>query len=150
MIIMKNLISLKIPFLFCIILFVCMLCVCKTSKTFEQNCSEHGIFDAFQSSIGNVNMAKYMPTQTVNIKYDLTIRYSLTTLCWSGLVSKEAFEIFIKQNLDARKLEEHIDFLFCDRLGIPIPQNIVVFTIGKAIIGYDYDKQVIYGQYTSK
>lgn len=124
--------------------------VCISLKSLEQNYSEHGIFDVFQTSIGNLNMSKYMPKQTVNIKYDLTVRYSLTSLSWSGFVSREAFETFIKQNSEAKKLEEHIDFLFCDQLEIPIPQNIVIYAIGKAIIGYDYNKQIIYGQYTSK
>lgn len=147
---MKNAIKLKILFLFCIILFICMSYVCISLKSLEQNYSEHGIFDVFQSSIGNLNMSKYMPKQTVDIKYDLTVRYSLTSLSWSGFVSREAFETFIKQNSEAKKLEEHIDFLFCDKLEIPIPQNIVIYAIGKAIIGYDYNKQIIYGQYTSK
>lgn len=147
---MKNAIKLKILFLFCIILFICMSYVCISLKSLEQNYSEHGIFDVFQTSIGNLNMSKYMPKQTVNIKYDLTVRYSLTSLSWSGFVSREAFETFIKQNSEAKKLEEHIDFLFCDQLEIPIPQNIVIYAIGKAIIGYDYNKQIIYGRYTSK
>lgn len=147
---MKNAIKLKILFLFCIILFICMSYVCISLKSLEQNYSEHGIFDVFQTSIGNLNMSKYMPRQTVNIKYDLTVRYSLTSLSWSGFVSREAFETFIKQNSEAKKLEEHIDFLFCDQLEIPIPKNIVIYAIGKAIIGYDYNKQIIYGRYTSK
>ena len=148
---MKNIVNPKMSFSFCIILFVCILYVVSINiRSPEQKFSEHGMFDVFQTSIRDVDMEKYMPKQTVDIKYDLSIRYSLTSLCWSGHVSKEAFETFIKQNLDARKLEEHIDFLFCDKLGVPIPQNIVVFTIGKAIIGYDYNKQIMYGQYTSK
>lgn len=147
---MKNTIKLKMLFLFCTILFICMLFFCKSLKSLEQNYTEHGMFDVFQASIGNINMSKYMPKQTVNIKYDLAVKYSLTSLCWYGFVSKEAFETFIKQNLEARKLEEHINFLFCYQLEIPIPKNIVIYTIEKAIIGYDFNKQIIYGQYTSK
>lgn len=147
---MKNATKLKVLFPFCIILLICMLLLCKSLKSLEQNYSGHGMFDVFQPSIGNVNMSKYMPKQTVNIKYDLTVKYSLTSLCWYGSVSEEAFETFIKQNSEARKLEEHIDFLFCYQLEIPIPKNIVIYTIGKAIIGYDYNKQIIYGQYVSK
>lgn len=147
---MKNAIRIKVLFLFFIILFICMLYVCISLKSLAQNYSEHGMFDVFQASIGNLDMSKYMPKQTVNIKYDLTVKYSLTSLYWYGFVSREAFETFIKQNLEARKLEEHIDFLFCYQLGIPIPKNIVIYAIGNAMIGYDYNKQIIYGQYTSK
>ncbi len=91
-----------------------------------------------------------MPKQTVNIKYDLKVRYSLADLCWYGFVSREDFETFIRQNLEAKKHEEHIYLAFCEKLGTPIPKNLVIYTINKALIGYDPNKQIIYGIYTSK
>lgn len=66
------------------------------------------MFDAFQPTIGNIDMSGYVPKQTVNIKYDLNVRYSLTALYWYGFVSREDFETFIKQNLEAKKHEEYI------------------------------------------
>ena len=53
-------------------------------------------------------------------------------------------------NLEAKKHEEDIYLAFCERLGTPIPKNIVIYTINRALIGYDYNKQIIYGVYTSK
>ncbi len=143
---MKNII--KILILLCIILFICILYIYVSLR--ERNYSEHGTFDVFQPTIGNIDVSKYMPKQTVNIKYDLNVRYSLADLCWYGFVSREDFEIFIRQNLEAKKHEEHIYLAFCERLGTPIPKNIVIYTINRALIGYDYNKQIIYGVYTSK
>ena len=45
---------------------------------------------------------------------------------------------------------KNIYFSFCEQLGTPVPKNIVIYTINKALIGYDYNKQIIYGMYTSK
>ena len=145
---MKNAIRIKV--LFCIILFICLLYLCISLESLEQNYSEHGMFDAFQPTIGNIDMSEYMPKQTVNIKYDLNVRYSLTALYWYGFVSREDFETFIKQNLEAKKHEEYIYFSFCEQLGTPVPKNIVIYTINRALIGYDYNKQITYGMYTSK
>lgn len=145
---MKNAIRIKV--LFCIILFICLLYLCISLESLEQNYSEHGMLDAFQPTIGNIDMSEYMPKQTVNIKYDLNVRYSLTDLYWYGFVSREDFETFIKQNLEAKKHEEYIYFSFCKQLGTPVPKNIVIYTINNALIGYDYNKQIIYGMYTSK
>lgn len=138
---MKNII--KILILLCIILYIYV-------SLRERNYSEHGTIDVFQPTIGNIDVSKYMPKQTVNIKYDLNVRYSLADLCWYGFVSREDFEIFIRQNLEAKKHEEHIYLAFYERLGTPIPKNIVIYTINRALIGYDYNKQIIYGVYTSK
>lgn len=145
---MKNAIRIKV--LFCIILFICLLYLCISLESLEQNYSEHGMLDAFQPTIGNIDMSEYMPKQTVNIKYDLNVRYSLTALYWYGFVFRENFETFIKQNLEAKKHEEYIYFSFCKQLGTPVPKNIVIYTINNALIGYDYNKQIIYGMYTSK
>lgn len=145
---MKNAIRIKV--LFCIILFICLLYLCISLESLEQNYSEHGMLDAFQPTIGNIDMSEYMPKQTVNIKYDLNVRYSLTALYWYGFVSREDFETFIKQNLEAKKHEEYIYFSFCKQLGTPVPKNIVIYTINNALIGYDYNKQITYGMYTSK
>lgn len=145
---MKNAIRIKV--LFCIILFICLLYLCISLESLEQNYSEHGMLDAFQPTIGNIDMSEYMPKQTVNIKYDLNVRYSLTDLYWYGFVSREDFETFIKQNLEAKKHEEYIYFSFCKQLRTPVPKNIVIYTINNALIGYDYNKQIIYGMYTSK
>lgn len=145
---MKNAIRIKV--LFCIILFICLLYLCISLESLEQNYSEHGMLDAFQPTIENIDMSEYMPKQTVNIKYDLNVRYSLTALYWYGFVSREDFETFIKQNLEAKKHEEYIYFSFCKQLGTPVPKNIVIYTINNALIGYDYNKQIIYGMYTSK
>lgn len=145
---MKNAIRIKV--LFCIILFICLLYLCISLESLEQNYSEHGMFEAFQPTIGNIDMSEYMPKQTVNIKYDLNVRYSLTALYWYGFVSREDFETFIKQNLEAKKHEEYIYFSFCEQLETPVPKNIVIYTINNALIGYDYNKQIIYGMYTSK
>ena len=49
---MKNAIRIKV--LFCIILFICLLYLCISLKSLEQNYSEHGMFDAFQPTIGNI------------------------------------------------------------------------------------------------
>lgn len=143
---MKNII--KILILLCIILFICILYI--YVSLVERNYSEHGMFDVFQPTIGNIDMSEYMPKQTVNIKYDLNVRYSLAALYWYGFVSREDFETFIKQNLEAKKHDEYIYFSFCEQLGTPVPKNIVIYTINKALIGYDYNKQIIYGMYTSK
>ena len=80
---MKNAIRIKV--LFCIILFICLLYLCISLESLEQNYSEHGMLDAFQPTIGNIDMSEYMPKQTVNIKYDLNVRYSLTDLYWYGI-----------------------------------------------------------------
>ena len=124
---MKNII--KVLFLFCVIIIICVLYTYISLR--ERNYSEHGTFDVFQPSIGNIDVSKYMPKQTVNIKYDLKVRYSLADLCWYGFVSREDFETFIRQNSKAKRHEEYIYFAFCEKLGTPIPKSLVIYTINK-------------------
>lgn len=66
------------------------------------------MFDVYQFTIGNIDMSEYMPIQTVNIKCDLDVRYSLAALYLYGLIPREDFERFIRQNSKARRREEYI------------------------------------------
>ena len=83
---MKNII--KVLFLFCVIIIICVLYTYISLR--ERNYSEHGTFDVFQPSIGNIDVSKYMPKQTVNIKYDLKVRYSL-----ADLIKKKCLNIIL-------------------------------------------------------
>ena len=139
----------------CFILgFILCLCVVYFAYNFkEQNFEKRGLCDTFEKTIDNIDMSDYIPEQTIKITYNLSVKYSLTSLCWCGFVSNKDFDQFIKQTAKAKKSSEYIDLFFYDKLGIKNitdKRDVSIFFIGKAIIWYDRKSQIVYGQYTSK